>query len=138
MKAPNPETFFDMLTCNKDETAPKCEDSDDEIVKRCKACVEVDGEIVCKPDTPENCRTDLGEGKTVFEFNGQCLIKEMDTEDCYKQRTDLTWVDEQCGNSCIKTEFTQGLSLNFKALMDDGLMNEVYGIIGFEWYGKGA
>lgn len=37
---PNDETFFELSVCKKDDTAPNCEDSADEVVKRCKACVE--------------------------------------------------------------------------------------------------
>lgn len=42
-----------------------------------------DDKIICKPDVTDNCKEE--NTKIAFQFNGHCLTKEDDTEDCYKQ-----------------------------------------------------
>ena len=81
---PNPETFYDFKECNKDEGAPNCDDSEEEHIRRCKACIMSDDDkIICKPDVVDNCKHEPV--KIGFQFNGHCLTKEDDTTDCYKQ-----------------------------------------------------
>jgi len=99
----NDKTLWELFTCKKDDSAPKCDDSNSELVHNCVTCEEslATGEIVCL-GAVDNCKDD----DKLFPYQDVCVHKEDNIRQCSddKDENNLLVRDLNCDRACIYHE----------------------------------